>query len=297
MKAGILVAALFLSSWAGLHGLSRDPRPRLNATFEFENPIVSVEHPIATHILLMHNHVLSGYLEQAALTWMTLPKGDSARAKYEEQEGESADATKARMHEVATQIADLLTYGYQLRDPDTGRLKYEPEPPAGIDLDTKTLVSRTGLIVMSLAFHEGHFSKYVDDGRCNDPVWRASLIGKKTMLRWGTCDNSLAYSIFQIHPEHGVHVYWGAGFSEWGFDPVRGQDGEEVVVTGQEMIADRSEAVLVALHMVRQSIRAGTGLCRYAGEFYIHTWDDGVGCPKAELRMKLATDYATAHPF
>jgi hypothetical protein len=58
-----------------------------------------------------------------------------------------------------------------------------------------------GVLLAGLAYWEGaRFAAYVDDGRCNDPVWRKSPEGQATMLRWGDCDHMGAVSLWQIHP-------------------------------------------------------------------------------------------------
>ena len=114
----------------------------------------------------------AAYLERAALSWMYLPNCNArprACQDFERREGESVEAVRARIAEVAGQVSRA-----------TG--------------DT-----RMGLVLMSLAFHESRFRGYVDDGRCNDAAWVTTLAGAH-LTRLGDCDNGHAYSLWQVHP-------------------------------------------------------------------------------------------------
>lgn len=109
-------------------------------------------------------------------------------------------------------------------------------------------------VLAGLGYFEGvRFAAYVDDGRCNDLEWRRTDEGKN-LLRFGDCDHSRAYSLWQVWP------------STW-----RG-----ATATGMH---DRATAARTALAIARESIRVTGSLCRYSGEPYPH-------CPKARERER-----------
>ena len=136
---------------------------------------------------------------------------------------------------------------------------------------------KTATLIATLAFWESNFQLYVDNGSCDDRAWRKTREGRATLLS-GDCDGGWAYSMFQIHPEGGIALEPGGGWHH-----------EFGAIDGQAMLADRKVAVRVALHMARQSIGHGAGLCQYSGE---------IGpCPKAAARLSFAQRWWAAHPY
>jgi hypothetical protein len=217
---------------------------------------------------------LAVYLDTAARSWMKLPdceKSPSACAVFVGREDETVEAVLARVATTAEQVAGILLDGFD------------------DDLESVDDVPKAGLILMSLAFNESRFRAYVDDGRCNDTTWRKSPLGRR-LLKLGSCDGGIAYSLFQIHVYEGVHLYWGTmSGAEWGFRPDPTARRERVA-HADDLLADRRLAIVTALHMVRASLAAHAGLCHYTGESIKH-------CPKGEARINLAIRYQAAHPY
>jgi hypothetical protein len=169
-----------------------------------------------------------------------------ACAEFQRQEGETPAATADRIREMSRQVAEVVTRA--------------DEPPV------ESMV-RTGLTLMSLAFNETRYRKYVDDGSCNDATWRHA---HPQELALANCDGGIAFSDFQIHTQTGLHLYWGT-VREYGFerDP---RATREIVVHGLDMIEDRTKAIVSALHMLRSSPTAamwttGKKALRMAGEY------------------------------
>ena len=207
---------------------------------------------------------LAGYLETAALTWMKLPECSvdrAACAQFERQEHESPAAVADRINGVAWAVANVMTYG-----------AWGHEEPALYPGDPDH--ARTGLLLMSLAFHESRFRGYVFDGRCSDPAWRAGY--EAIELRGlGTCDGGQASSIWQLHMGRGFVVSWG---------------DEHMLVRRDDVIGPGVFGPVVALHMARASLAAAGTLRYYTGE--------GIGrAPAARAREVTADAYYHAHPF
>lgn len=150
-----------------------------------------------------------------------------ACAEFEKQEGEPPAATADRIAEMSRQVAEVLTRS--------------DEPPVGSS-------AQTGLTLMSLAFNETRYRVYVDAGWCNDATWRHS---HPRELALGNCDGGIAFSVFQIHTQNGLHLYWGTT-REFGFEPDP-RATKEMVVSGVDMIGDRTKAIVSALHMLRSN--------------------------------------------
>ena len=140
-----------------------------------------------------------------------------------------------------------------------------------VDLDEKPLFrdddnrSKTGLLLAAVARFEGSYAENVDTGHC----------------RPNQCDHGAAFTLFQIHPEVGMKFdgeFWGYSTA-----PDR--------ITGPMLVANRVTAARMALHMMRRSLRAGS-LCIYTGE----SCEAGKH-PKADLRIRYAKNYQTAHPM
>lgn len=135
---------------------------------------------------------------------------------------------------------------------------------------------RTAILITTLAFFEGRFLTYVDNGDCNDRGWRKEAWKKKQIWAPNICDGGYAYTLWQIHDEGGIELSNG----EWTY-----KFGS---VKGADMVANRQLAVTTALHFVRKSLRVSHGLCGYTG-------DDG--CSKATTRMRFAHAWLEHHPF
>jgi hypothetical protein len=63
--------------------------------------------------------------------------------------------------------------------------------------------TRFAIEIAELAVEESGLAPWVLDGRCNDPKWRFSKEGKRTMHGTSHCDGGLAVGAWQIHPDHG----------------------------------------------------------------------------------------------
>lgn len=120
--------------------------------------------------------------------------------------------------------------------------------------------SRTGLLLMSVAFHESRFRGYVDDERCNDPAWRQRPDSRPLLALGGSCDGGLARSMWQLH-----------GFA--------GGQG-------------RGAAIEEALRRIRAGFRSGVGLRWYTGEGVVSGFS-----PKSWAREHLASQWAHRHPY
>jgi len=125
---------------------------------------------------------------------------------------------------------------------------------------------KTGLLLLSIAYWETgkSWARWIDDGRCNDPVWRET---HAPWLRGTTgCDNMKAWSMWQVHvPDDSVEI-------------------------GKRLVANRQRAISAALAKVRGSFALGIGLCSYSGE-------KSPKCPKAKRRLDTANEWAVRFPF
>jgi hypothetical protein len=198
----------------------------------------------------MKSLALVVYVLRAILTW-------SPPVEHHEPESE----VLKRYVAIATDIAEVAADGVEaplvLRPGVSG-----PAP--------------TAILLTSLAFHEGRFFKFVDEGACNRKGYKAD--------RRGTCDNGRAFSIFQIQPGRGLALQNG----EWTWWTKR-STGLRIV--GEDLLRDRRLATRVALHMARQSMTATRSLCVYSGEPCkgLH--------PNADARLMKALSWVKAHPF
>ncbi len=124
---------------------------------------------------------------------------------------------------------------------------------------------KTALVLVAIPHLETgrSWAKWIDDGSCNDPSWREA---HAAWLVGGGCDDSKAFGLWQVHPP-----------------------GDDAVV-GRGYVRDRKKGIRAALHIVRESVKAGVGLCFYSGEKYPR-------CPKADNRLKLARELEVRFPF
>jgi len=121
---------------------------------------------------------------------------------------------------------------------------------------------KTALLLLSIAHYETgkSWASWIDDGRCNDPAWRAR---HAAWLRGGDCDGGHAYSMWQVHVPRAL---------------------------GRALSADRQEAARTALRYARASLKLGVGLCAYSGEHYPH-------CRLAARRLETAHAWALQFPY
>ena len=202
----------------------------------------------------------------------------------------------------ASAPADEFSASYESVSHDIAEVALDPtEPPIWKEDLTR---ARTATMMLSIAFWESRFRSFVDEGKCNDPAWRASPEGQETMRKWGTCDQKLARSLWQIHAEKGItvfHVNYDDESQEiqkreWCYSAECGDEDGGRVITPEDMISDRKNAARVALHMASRSIRNNARLCQFTGEGGLG--DDG--CPKGEIRYDWAEGprgYSRKHPF
>jgi hypothetical protein len=131
---------------------------------------------------------------------------------------------------------------------------------------------REAVLLAGLGYWEGaRFADYVDRGACNDPAWRASTGGLRTMRQWGDCDGGHAHSLWQIHPIVDV------------VSPLYG-------LCNAEAVSERVGAARCALAIARGSISSTGDLRAYTGEI----WG---GHPKADERLKFVQRAIDKHPF
>jgi hypothetical protein len=134
---------------------------------------------------------------------------------------------------------------------------------------------RTSTQIVALGAYEGNFISWVDDGSCNDSVWR----NKHTdLLRAGDCDGGHAWSTWQIHVNQGITLTADGLFT---YDAKGWQ--------GLDLAKDRLKPIRVAIHIVRASFKSTGSLRGYTGE--------GKDTPKAIARTKRARDWLVEHPF
>lgn len=217
---------------------------------------------------------LATYLENAALSWMHLPDCGASPAlcaAFEKQEHETPAAVGDRIQHVAASVALLFN------NPT------HSEAPIWAD---DTTGARTGLLLMNVAFNESRFRGYVDDGRCNDPIWREGVEGKQ-LLKFGTCDGGHAFSIFQIHAHRRLWLTWDGSDIKSNGDANAG----DVLVNPTAIIANRELALTTALHMLRKSIKSTNGSLRY----YTGEWSGPA--PKAAIRLEGALAYERRRSF
>ena len=182
----------------------------------------------------------AAYLERAALSWMRLPNCDRLPAAcdaWAKVEGETPDAMRDRIATVAVEVAASV-----------GTVK-------------------EGLLLMSIAFHESQFSRYVDEGKCNDWDWRKTPEARKTLAR-GDCDNGHAFSLWQVHP----------------------RDKQERTDLEYRGPLWRMNAIAIARDIMLESLKWDGTLRRYTGE------TDPLA-RKAFKRQRMAEVYLAGHPF
>ena len=130
------------------------------------------------------------------------------------------------------------------------------------------------VLLAALAYWEGaRYAAYVDDGRCNDPAWRGTQEGIKTMHRGGDCDHGHAHSLLQIHPIDDRS------------SPIHALCATEIVD------GSRVGAFRCGLEIARLSMKETGSLVNYTGEW------QSVEHPKADVRLRFARAALKKHPF
>lgn len=124
---------------------------------------------------------------------------------------------------------------------------------------------KTGLLLTSLPHYETgrSWATWVDNGSCNDPVWRAS---HALWMKGGDCDGGKAWGMWQVHAP--------------GDDPA----------IGKTYVTNRQTGIRAALAKARASMEKGIGLCGYSGETYPR-------CKLAKDRLETARLWVTKFPF
>ena len=143
-------------------------------------------------------------------------------------------------------------------------------------------VVKDALLLAAVASIEGGFQKFVDDGTCNRPDYRAD--------QRGGCDGHTAWTIWQIHTMGGLRI-GGDYLTSVAYDQLNARQHPELFLRGPDLIASRKTAAKVALHIMRASFRDGGSLCIYAHEF-CHG-----DIPKSTYRQARALNYLKTHPF
>lgn len=222
---------------------------------------------------------LTNVIAAAILIWS--PPREHNQPQLQGSLAESPEAYEARVASIAGDIVEVVSAP-------------EEQPLFG-DAD----LYKTSIALATLSFFEGREMLYVDRGKCQDPTWTQTEEGHRQMMS-GDCDGGLgpghrgyAYSLWQIHPEEGVVLTANGGWSRaFNFSPQWRATHSGEIIGGREMLEDRKVAIRVALHMARQSLKAGAGLCNFTGGDDITR-----GCPKAKARLNFARAWWTAHPY
>lgn len=132
--------------------------------------------------------------------------------------------------------------------------------------------SKTTLLAALGYFEGARYAAYVDEGKCNDPKWRASAEGQYMMHIWGDCDGGHAHSIFQIHPIDDT------------FSPLYELCNTKMVD------GSRVGAATCALAIARGSLTSTGDLTGYTGEWSFEH-------PKATMRLDFAQHALSKHPW
>lgn len=148
----------------------------------------------------------------------------------------------------------------------------DPTEPSLFHDDPSKL--KTAVLLATVAYFEGHFWEYVEDGTCN------ASDRSNPILKNGPCDGGTAYSLWQIHPEHGLVLL----NNTWGYST---HNDSINVITGEKLLADRKLSAKTALHFLRASLNRNGTLCEYTGEHK--------ECPKAKARLDFANAWVKAH--
>ncbi len=163
--------------------------------------------------------------------------------------------------------ADVTWYESVANDVATVVLS-EEEPELFIDDLNRT---KTGLLMISIARFESNFIRRIDEGKCYA----------------NECDNGNAFSMWQIHPIHGI-VLTPTSYMYY----TREVSHDENIIRGIDLVKNRQLACKTAMHFARVSLAKYKSLCMYTGE----------SCktgrhPMADVRLSTALSYEKTHPL
>ncbi len=148
------------------------------------------------------------------------------------------------------------------------------------------------VLLAAVGYWEGaRYARNVDDGSCNDPVWRADPANAPLMHITGNCDGGRAHSIFQIWPRKGP-----------------ASESPLNVACDKDAVAVRYTAARCALQILRMSMMQSGDLTAYTGEQppasswkeeTMRALDTGEGSwkQKATVRLEFARKALRKHPF
>jgi hypothetical protein len=131
------------------------------------------------------------------------------------------------------------------------------------------------VLLTAVAYWEGsRYLEYVDNGDCNNKIWRKSPEGARLMHMGGDCDGGHAYSLLQIHPITNAKNVLGK-------------------LCGHKAVAgSRAGAFRCGLEMMRRSMTVDGTLSEYTGESLY-----GDKHPKADERLNFAKDALRNYPW
>ena len=129
------------------------------------------------------------------------------------------------------------------------------------------------ILLAGIGYFEGaRYAEYVDSHLCNDPMWRRTVEGVKTMHAGGDCDHSKAHSLWQIHP-------------------IEDKSSPLYALCNVEVIdSSRENAARCALELAHGSLKATGSLANYTGE-----WPGPH--PAADVRLEFVRGALQRHPF
>lgn len=216
----------------------------------------------------------------------------------------SASASSSRTEEQWSALKRLLDYTLEAmvswRKPGRDSVSY---PDVAFDMAEGCLAAdalwsedttrrKCSIQLATLAYFEGAFLSFVDDGRVNDAKWREQAF--KNGITWSPniSDDGEAYSLWQIHPEKGIVL---TSDGEWKHNDGASTDVQgnrkPGVITGPDLTKNRKLAVKVAIAFIRKSLRVTRSLVGYTGE----TSKTGFG--KARTRELFTANWVKRHPF
>lgn len=155
------------------------------------------------------------------------------------------------------------------------------EPPAFTGAAGRV---KTALLSAAIGSKETSFQIFVDEGKCNQHGYKAD--------RRGNCDGGHAFTYWQMHVFNGGYILMDDGtLTSPRYAPAIAASHPDLVIGGDELLADRQVAARVAQRLVRQAMHQYGSLCSFTGE----------PCrgdhPKADERLARAQAYWQAHPF
>lgn len=206
----------------------------------------------------MQTQALAQYILSAMISWTPV----RSLTAY----GETEDQVRARFEAIATDIATVFTDSNEapIFSGATGR-------------------PRSALLLASIGSFEGGWQRFVEEGDCNKPGYKAD--GR------GGCDGGFAFTSWQIHIAGGGFLYVGGRLTNVNYERQYAKDHPEEIINGNRLVADRRTAIRVAKDLIIETKGRDCTLCGYSGESSLHEH------PKADARLNRAKDYWAHHPF